>query len=122
MNILIDEKGIISQFDGYFSLPELDWKAYKKKYGNIQRMDRILKAEGKSTNDYKVVKQADTLMLPYLFSVTELKNMFQLLGYQFNGEILRRNYDYYVQNSHGSTLSKVVHCYLSDILGQSRQS
>jgi len=123
MNILMDEEGIIAQFDGYFSLPELNWKAYKKKYGNIQRMDRILKAEGKSTNDYKVAKQADTLMLPYLFSLTELENIFQLLGYQFNGDILRKNYDYYVQRtSHGSTLSKVVHCYLSDILGQSGQS
>ncbi len=123
MNIIMDKKGIISQFDGYFFLQELNWKAYKKKYGNIQRMDRILKAEGKSTNDYKVAKQADTLMLPYLFSLSELESIFHLLGYQFNKKILRKNYDYYVQRtSHGSTLSKVVHCYLSDVLGQYRQS
>jgi len=38
-------------------------------------------------------------------------------------DILRKNYQYYVQRtSHGSTLSKVVHCYLSDILGQTKQS
>jgi trehalose/maltose hydrolase-like predicted phosphorylase len=86
-------------------------------------MDRILKAEGRSTNDYKVAKQADTLMLPYLFSPSELEIIFHQLGYQFNKKILKNNFDYYVQRtSHGSTLSKVVHCYLSDILGKSKQS
>ena len=123
MNIIMDEEGIISQFDGYFTLPELKWNDYRKKYGNIQRMDRILKAEGKSPNDFKVAKQADTLMLPYLFSLAELEKIFHHLGYHFNKKILKKNYDYYVQRtSHGSTLSKVVHCYLSDILGQSQQS
>ncbi len=123
MNVIINKEGIISQFDGYFDLKELNWKSYKKKYGNIQRMDRILKAEGKSPNDYKVAKQADTLMLPYLFSLSELKELFNHLGYKFNKDILRKNYYYYVQRtSHGSTLSKVVHCYLSDILRQTRQS
>ncbi|HOR42787.1 MAG TPA: glycosyl hydrolase family 65 protein, partial [Atribacterota bacterium] len=67
--------------------------------------------------------QADTLMLPYLFSLAELEKIFHHLGYQFNKKILKKNYNYYVQRtSHGSTLSKVVHCYLSDILGQSQQS
>ena len=123
INVIINKNGIISQFDGYFDLKELNWKAYKKKYGNIQRMDRILKAEGKSPNDYKVAKQADTLMLPYLFPVSELKEIFNGLGYDFNMDILRKNYEYYVQRtSHGSTLSKVVHCYISDILGQVKQS
>lgn len=123
MNIEMDKDGIISQFEGYFSLPELDWKAYKKKYGNIQRMDRILKAEGKSPNEYKVAKQADTLMLPYLFSFPELETIFHPLGHPFNKTTLRKNYDYYVQRtSHGSTLSKVVHCYVADILGKTQQS
>ena len=34
--------GIISQFEGYEDLEELDWDAYRAKYGNIQRLDRIL--------------------------------------------------------------------------------
>jgi len=96
MNVIINSGGIISQFEGYFDLKELNWQAYKKKYGNIQRMDRILKAEGKSPNQYKVAKQADTLMLPYLFSITELKELFDGLGYTFNQDILRKNYEYYV--------------------------
>ena len=59
MKIIFNEEGVISQFDGYFDLQELNWNAYRLRYGNIQRMDRILKTEGKSPNDYKVSKQAD---------------------------------------------------------------
>ena len=39
--------GVISQFEGWEDLEELDWDAYRQKYGNIQRLDRILRAEGK---------------------------------------------------------------------------
>lgn len=123
MNIIINDDGIISQFDGYFKLKELDWKAYKQKYGNIQRMDRILKNEGKSPNDYKVAKQADVLMIFYLFSLSEIKSLFHRLGYKFNKKMLDKNYSYYVRRtSHGSTLSKVVHCYVAHILGRSKEA
>ncbi len=47
MNVIITDDGIISQFDGYMDLKELDWDHYRKKYDNIHRMDRILKSEGK---------------------------------------------------------------------------
>ena len=60
--------GIISQFEGYEELRELDWDAYRAKYGNIQRLDRILRAEGDDPGRYKVAKQADTVMLFFLFS------------------------------------------------------
>src|SRR5690606_11356945 len=39
------EDGIISQFEGYEKLEELDWEAYRARYGNIQRLDLILEAE-----------------------------------------------------------------------------
>ena len=39
--------GIISQFEGYEDLEELDWEGYRAKHGNIQRLDRILRAEDK---------------------------------------------------------------------------
>src|SRR5215468_9824889 len=58
--------GNISQFEGYDDLEELDWGAYRAKYGNIQRLDRILRAEGDDPNRYKVTKQADTVMLFFL--------------------------------------------------------
>ncbi len=123
MNIIINEDGIIGQFEGYFGLKELDWEAYKNRYGKIQRMDRILKAEGKSPNDYKVAKQADLFMIFYFLSLSEAQKLFFRLGYPFNKELLRKNYAYYIKRtSHGSTLSKVVYCYIAYQLGFSRES
>ncbi|MFC1480256.1 glycoside hydrolase family 65 protein [Candidatus Omnitrophota bacterium] len=123
MNVIMNEEGIISQFDGYFGLEELDWKAYRKKYKNIHRLDRILKSEGKSPDDYKVSKQADVLMLFYLLPFEEIKSLFARLGYRFNKKILRDNYVYYEKRTtHGSTLSKVVHCYVSHLLGMRKVS
>jgi alpha,alpha-trehalase len=79
---------IISQFEGYDQLEEFDWDRYRKNYGNIQRLDRILEAEGDTTNLYKVSKQADVLMLFYLFSSDELRQIFQRLGYPFKYETI----------------------------------
>lgn len=123
MNIIINQEGIISQFDGYFGLKELDWDGYRARYDNIQRMDRILKAEGESPDDYKVSKQADVLMFFYLFSLSEIENIFRRLGYSFDRNTLRKNFEYYARRtSHGSTLSKVVHCFLAQLLGGPKAS
>ena len=123
MNVTINPRGIISQFDGYFGLKELNWKAYRKKYGNIHRLDRILKSEGKSPDDYKVAKQADVLMLFYLFPADELHQLLSGSVCNFNKKLLRENYTYYeTRTSHGSTLSKVVHCYVSHLLGMDKTS
>ena len=65
--------GIISQFEGYEDLEELDWDGYRAKYGNIQRLDRILRAEGDDPDRYKLAKQADTVMLFFLFADEELR-------------------------------------------------
>ena len=43
--------GVLEQFDGYFELKEIDWDAYQAKYQSIYRMDRILKAEGKTADE-----------------------------------------------------------------------
>jgi trehalose/maltose hydrolase-like predicted phosphorylase len=102
--------GIISQFEGYADLEELDWDAYRAKYGNIQRLDRILRAEGDDPNRYKIAKQADTVMLFYLFSDRELGHIFDRLGYDYEPDMAVRNVEYYDQRtSHGSTLSFVTH-------------
>lgn len=119
MNIVINNKGIISQFDGYFKLKELNWGYYREKYKNVQRLDRILKAEGKDPDEYKVSKQADVLMIFYLFSLKQIKTVFNQLGYKFNKRILQNNYEYYIKRtSHGSTLSKVAHCFVAQKLGK----
>ncbi len=107
------DEGIISQFEGYEELEELDWDGYRAKYGNIQRLDRILEAEGDSPNRYKASKQADVLMLFYLFSADELRELFSRLGYGLEEDTIGRNIDYYLaRTSHGSTLSKVVHAWV----------
>ncbi|RKY36318.1 MAG: glycoside hydrolase family 65 protein [Candidatus Omnitrophota bacterium] len=123
MKIIINEQGIISQFAGYFKLQELDWAYYRKKYKNIHRLDRILKAEGKSPDAYKVAKQADVLMIFYLLPLSEVADILSNLGYKWNKNLLRKNYNYYVKRtSHGSTLSKVVHCYIAHILRKKKEA
>jgi alpha,alpha-trehalase len=111
MTICFHEGDIISQFEGYENLAEFDWDGYRAKYGDIQRLDRILEAEGDSADRYKLSKQADVLMLFYLFSREELSDMFERLGYApLTEAIWQKNIDYYLaRTSHGSTLSYMVH-------------
>lgn len=106
-------EGIISQFEGYENLEELDWEHYREKYGNIQRLDRILKAEGEDPDRYKLSKQADVLMLFFLFTRTDLEQIFERLGYDLDSETLRKNVEYYSRRTtHGSTLSFIVHAHV----------
>jgi len=115
LNIPVSDEGIIEQFDGYFKLKELDWATYRKKYGNIYRLDRILKAEGKSPDDFKLAKQADTLMTFYAIDEVDVKNIVEHAGHRLPEDYLRKNYEYYLKRtSHGSTLSRVVHAYLAN--------
>jgi alpha,alpha-trehalase len=114
MKVVFQDGGIISQFEGYDRLKEFEWDAYRKKYGNIQRLDRILEAEGDSPNNYKVSKQADVLMLFYLFSAEQLEQLFTQLGYEFDPEIIPRNIDYYLERtSNGSSLSWIIHSWVA---------
>jgi alpha,alpha-trehalase len=113
MRLIIHSDGIISQFEGYEDLKEFDWEKYEKKYGNIQRLDRILEAENNSANHYKVSKQADVLMLFYLLSAEELKGIFEDLDYSFEFDTIPNTIRYYMKRtSHGSTLSRVVHAWV----------
>ena len=101
---------ILSQFDGYGDLAELDWERYRSVYGNIGRLDLILAAEGDSTNRYKLAKQADVLMLVYLLGADALLEQLATLGYAVTESALARTVDYYLaRTAHGSTLSRVVH-------------
>jgi alpha,alpha-trehalase len=109
MKVAFHADGVLTQFEGYEQLREFDWKGYEEKYGNIQRLDRVLEAEGDSTNRYKVSKQADVLMLLFLLSRDELRALLAELGYQVDEEQLARTVRYYLERtSHGSTLSGVV--------------
>jgi trehalose/maltose hydrolase-like predicted phosphorylase len=116
LKIRVSKEGIIEQFEGYFNLKELDWNAYRQNNGNISRLDRILKAEGKSPDDYKLAKQADTLMVFYILDREVVTQILKDCGHTLPENYLERNYNYYInRTSHGSTLSRVVHSYLANL-------
>jgi trehalose/maltose hydrolase-like predicted phosphorylase len=112
--------GVISQFDGYGDLAELDWTHYRRRYGDIRRLDRILEAEGDSVNRYQASKQADVLMLGYLFPPAELASLFGQLGHRLDDGLWNATVDHYLaRTSHGSTLSGLVHGW---VLARSRRA
>ncbi|TJZ94597.1 glycoside hydrolase family 65 protein [Actinacidiphila oryziradicis] len=111
---------VISQFEGYGDLAELDWDAYRARYGDIRRLDRILEAEGDTVNRYQASKQADVLMLGYLFSPAELSVLLARLGHTLDDDTWRTTVDHYLaRTSHGSTLSGLVHGW---VLARARRS
>lgn len=122
MNIVMNDD-IIAQYDGYFGLDELDWDYYRNKYGNIYRMDRLLKAEGKSPDVFKVAKQADTLQLFYNLDIGDITSLLGQMGYELSPDYPRKNLEYYLRRtSHGSTLSRVVHAHLANMTGDMKLS
>ena len=115
MTVHFHGDGIISQFDGYEELEEFPWDEYREKYGDIQRLDRILKAEGASPDKYMVAKQPDVTMMFYVLGKKEVERIFQQLGYQCNHDTIVKNIRYYLERtSHGSTLSRMVYSSLLD--------
>ncbi|MFC4059252.1 glycoside hydrolase family 65 protein [Planomonospora corallina] len=102
--------GVISQFEGYGGLAELDWERYRRVYGDIRRLDRILEAEGDTPNRYQASKQADVLMLFHLLGPDGLAEVMTGLGYGWDAGAAERTVDYYLARTcHGSTLSAIVH-------------
>jgi alpha,alpha-trehalase len=113
MRLVFHGDGVISQFEGYEDLVELDWEGYRARYGDVSRLDRILEGENDTPNAYKVSKQADVLMLFYLLSANDLRVLLERLGYGFDATTIPRTVDYYLERtSHGSTLSRVVHSWV----------
>ncbi|MET7403739.1 glycosyl hydrolase family 65 protein [Dactylosporangium sp. NPDC005572] len=113
MYVPVRPDGIIDQFEGYGDLDELDWPAYRDRYGDIRRLDRILESEGGTPNRYQASKQADVLMLFYLLSADELGELLHRLGHTLPADAIPRNIEYYLaRTAHGSTLSAVVHAWV----------
>ncbi|MFS0692996.1 glycoside hydrolase family 65 protein [Streptomyces nitrosporeus] len=116
-------RGVISQFAGWEELRPLDWDAYRRRYGDLERLDRILAAEGDHTNRYQVVKQADVLMLGYLFDTAELPALFAGMGYRLTADAWSRTVDHYLPRTvHGSTLSPPVHARVLSRIGHPEAS
>ena len=113
LRVCFHDGDIISQFEGYGDLEELDWDGLRRRHGTIRRLDRILEADGDTPNRYKASKQADVLMLFYLLSAEELRGLIGRLGYRLEPAAIPRNVNYYLERtSHGSTLSGVVNAWV----------
>ena len=98
-----DTDGIISQFDGYRDLKEIDTSVYK----NLDKVGTIFENYGADeVQQMQVSKQADIVMLFYL--MPEL----------FDEEEIRKNFVYYEERTlHDSSLSMCIHALVSARLG-----
>ncbi|WP_283680430.1 glycosyl hydrolase family 65 protein [Lentilactobacillus sp. Marseille-Q4993] len=119
----INDDGIIGQFEGYFHLSKLNFEAYRQRYGDISRIDRILKGEGKSPDAYQVAKQADTMMASYLLPFDQIVEIIDRLGYKLPKKAFTKNLRYYLdRTTHGSTLSRIVYSVLDEMDGNMDQA
>jgi hypothetical glycosyl hydrolase len=97
--------GIVPQTDEYLSLKPLDLKEYKNKTTVLAITKKF---NSDQLNHYMVSKQADLVMLLFLFD-----NL-------FNREVGRKNFQFYEEHTlHDSSLSKSVHSIVANKLGMS---
>ena len=111
LKLKISRDGIIEQFDGFFALKPVDPELLCQAHG---RVDRVLKAQGRSPDEHQVAKQADLLMAPYWLGADEVARVCRSMGYHLQQNWLVPNFDFYLyRTSHGSTLSRLVHSVLA---------
>jgi trehalose/maltose hydrolase-like predicted phosphorylase len=105
------EDGVISQFEGYEKLEE--FPVLSDGSLDMERLTQILQTEGGTPNQYRVCKQADVLMLFYIFSADELQELFHRLGYNFKCTDIEKSIQYYMpKTANGSTLSRIAHAWV----------
>lgn len=105
------ENGVISQFEGYDKLEDFPWITNGKI--DTAKLTEVLTQTNGNPNQYKLCKQADVLMLFYVFSADELKDVFNRLGYLFRSSDIKRNIDYYLpKTANLSSLSRVAHAWV----------
>jgi beta-phosphoglucomutase family hydrolase len=98
--------GVIEQFEGFFQLREYRLTEAERFRPPVRRL-----FEAEEVNRSQLIKQADVLMLPFLFPE------------QFSRAALAANYHYYEpRTDHGSSLSPPVHATLAARLGLQREA
>ncbi|WP_461213347.1 glycoside hydrolase family 65 protein [Lacticaseibacillus sp. GG6-2] len=123
LTLNISKSGIIEQFAGYEKLARLDFDAFHKQYGDIARLDRLLKARGTSADSYQVAKQADALMAFYLLDEPTVRGLITDMGYQLPADYFIQNLQFYLdRTTHGSTLSRIVYAMLDAQAGHQDQA
>ncbi|AKP66240.1 glycoside hydrolase family 65 protein [Companilactobacillus ginsenosidimutans] len=116
LKLEFNKDGILGQFEGYFKLKDIDFDYYRRQYGDISRMDRILKAEGDSPDQYQLAKQADALMGLYNLRESTFMGILKDMGYPVENpeKFIKDNVNFYLQRTtHGSTLSRIVYSMLA---------
>jgi alpha,alpha-trehalose phosphorylase len=93
--------GVIEQFSGFFGLEAYALPGEERLKPPVSRL-----FDAERVNRLQLLKQADVLMLLYLFSE------------DFSSEVVRANYDYYEpRTDHGSSLSPAIHAAVAARLG-----
>jgi kojibiose phosphorylase len=100
--------GLMEQFEGFFSLEDINLENYEPRERSMQT---ILGIEG--ANKRQVLKQPDVLMLLYL--------MRQSQEFPYSPDILQKNWNYYAPRTditYGSSLGPAIHAILAADLGK----
>ena len=107
----IMQNGLLSQFEGFEDLKEFPKGAHDKDFH--KELKAQLKMHRGYLNDYKLSKQADILMLGFLFSPGEIEKLIENLGYPKSCVALDDLVDYYLpRTANESTLSRVAHSWV----------
>lgn len=94
--------GIIEQFDGYFKLEDATVKDVRRR---LKNPNEYMGGEFGVATSTRVIKQADVIALLVL-----QRDLFPI-------DIMKKNYDYYVDKTeHGSSLSAPMHCLLANLI------
>ncbi len=109
MRLCFQAGGVISQFEGFDRLKAFDAAGFAREHPN-GRIDWELAARGDTIDAYQASKQADVVMLLYLFPPDRLAGLIRTMGYDIDAEVMRRTAAYYLDHviTHESSLSRVV--------------
>jgi alpha,alpha-trehalase len=111
MFIPFQQNGLIDQFEGYENLQKYPYD--ENGFIDSDKLKQLLVAVNGLPFAYQVSKQADVLMLFYLFSAEELKELFDRLHYNFRCEEIPKNIEYYIkQTSNHSSLGRVAEAWV----------
>ncbi len=108
--------GMISQFDGFFQLKDIDLSDYEPRNRSIQA---VLGMD--ETNQRQVLKQPDVLMLLYLMRDTPEFSVGVASPVENRHDVLQKNWNYYAprtDSTYGSSLCPAIHSILAANLGE----
>jgi len=99
-----NEDKIIPQDNTFLTKPEIDLSIYKQKQGS---QAILLDYSRQEVNEMQILKQADVVMLLYLFP-----NLFE-------ADVVKKNLHYYEEHTiHDSSLSKAIHAIVAARCGE----